>query len=283
MAEFFIFLTKRYSRIINGGGGNLKKTSLEAKLNTLETKIDALDAKISRIDAKTEIAFLSKIAHLPKRSQLGQDLIAYALNSGKKDGFFVDIGAYDGVEISNSLLFEELGWRGFCVEANPKTFEKLRKNRKCDCYNLAVYSQNIGTTRLGTTSKNGLDSLELNITEKHANRMRHEGGRDEKIEFIEVQTATFGELMAHYEGVTHIDFLSLDIEGGELEVLKGIDFSRFSFGVMAIEHNYVNSAINDIKQLLNSKGYRLLMYDSWDFIFVPNDRIGWQRPYELKI
>ena len=267
----------KFSRIING------EIPLSLSLSRLETRLENLAAKIERIDAKSEIDFLSRFAGLPRRAQLAQDLIAYALNGGKKDGFFVDIGANDGVEISNSLLFEELGWQGFCVEANPKTFEKLRKNRKCDCYNLAVYSQNIGTTRLGTTSAHGLDSLEINITEHHAGRMRFEGGRDEEIEFIQVQTATFGELMAHYPSVTHIDFLSLDIEGGELEVLRGIDFSRFSFGVMAIEHNYVESAINDIKQLLNSKGYRLLMYDGWDFIFVPDEHFGWERPYELRL
>lgn len=116
------------------GGGNR---------NSIKARLQALDEKISRIDAKTEIAFQSAFSNLhrhPKTySQLGADLVAYALHNGKKDGFYVDIGANDGVSISNTLLFENLGWQGFCVEASPKTYEALRKNRKCDCYNLAVF------------------------------------------------------------------------------------------------------------------------------------------------
>ena len=260
----------------HGGGGN-----------SLKARIQALDDKISRIDAKTEIAFQSAFSNLhrhPKSySQLGADLVAYALHKGKKDGFYVDIGAHNGVEISNTLLFENLGWRGFCVEASPKTYESLRKNRKCDCYNLAVYSKNIGKMKMATTSASVLDSLEANLTPKHKKRMQFEGGRDENLQFVEVQSATFGEIMANYPDIKHIDFMSLDIEGGEFEVLKGIDFDKYTFSLMAIEHNGVESAIKNITALLESKGYKILFFNRWDFFFVPDDRLGWKRKYELKL
>ena len=262
----------------HAGGGN--RTSLKEQ-------ILAIDDKISRIDAKTEIAFLSNFStihrHPKSYSQLGADLIAYALHKGKKDGFYVDIGAHNGVDISNSLLFENLGWRGFCVEANPKTFERLRKNRKCDCYNLAVFSKNVGKMRLATTSADALDSLEVNLTPKHKKRMQFEGGRDENLQFVEVQSASFGEIMAKYPSITHIDFMSLDIEGGEFEVLKGIDFDKYTFSLMAIEHNGVAEAIKKITALLESKGYKMLFFNAWDFLFVPDDRLGWKRPYDLRL
>ncbi len=266
----------RFSHIHGGGESQFIKARLQA-----------LDEKISRIDAKTEIAFQSAFSNLhrhPKTySQLGADLVAYALHNGKKDGFYVDIGANDGVSISNTLLFENLGWQGFCVEANPKTFEKLRKNRKCDCYNLAVFSKNVGKTRMATTSCDGLDSLEINLTDNHRNRMQYEGGRDEEIQFIEVQSATFDEIMANYPDITHIDFMSMDIERGEFEALQGIDFDKYTFSLMAIEHNNVAEAIEKITALLESKGYKLLFFNAWDFFFVPDDRLGWKRPYDLKL
>lgn len=279
--EFSIFLAKKFSHI---GGGGVRKSlaSLESKI---EAKLNALETKINKIDAKTEIDFFSKVSHLPRYSQrkqdrysqIGQDLIVYIFHNAKKDGFYIDIGASDGIRFSNSLLFEELGWRGFCVEANPAMFEKLRKNRKCDCYNLAVFSENIGTTRMATTSWTGLNTLEVNLTDYQVQRMRYDGGRNEEIQFIEVKTTTFSELMDNYPDVHHIDFLSMDIEGGELEVLKGIDFDRYTFSLMAIEFHPVKGV--DIPEFLKSKGYRILMYDCQDFIFVPDEHIDWESPY----
>lgn len=270
-------MAQKYSLTLGGGGES----------RSIKSHLKALDEKISRIDAKTEIAFQSVFSalhrHPKSHSQLGADLVAYALHNGKKDGFYVDIGAHNGIEISNTLLFENLGWSGFCVEANPKTFESLRKNRKCDCYNLAVFSKNVGTMKMATTSASVLDSLEVNLTENHRKRMRFEGGRNEGLQYVEVQSATFGEIMAHYPRVSHIDFMSLDIEGGEFEVLKGIDFDKYTFSLMAIEHNGVSESIENITKLLESKGYKMLFFNAWDFFFVPDDRLGWKRNYELKL
>lgn len=261
---------------IHGGGGNR---------NSIKARLQALDEKISRIDAKTEIAFQGAFSNLhrhPKTySQLGADLVAYALHNGKKDGFYVDIGANDGVSISNTLLFENLGWQGFCVEASPKTYEALRKNRKCDCYNLAVFSKNVGKMRLATTSVGALDSLEICNEDWHKERMLRESG--EEIQYVEVQSATFDEIMANYPDITHIDFMSMDIEGGEFEALQGIDFDKYTFSLMAIEHANVTEAIEKITALLESKGYKLLFFNAWDFFFVPDDRLGWKRSYELKL
>lgn len=83
--------------------------------------------------------WLSQLQNESFCGQLGQDVIAYSILCKKKSGFYVDIGANDGVSISNSLVFERLGWQGFCVEANPRTYEKLKQSRSCDTYNLAVY------------------------------------------------------------------------------------------------------------------------------------------------
>lgn len=223
--------------------------------------------------ALVDILWCSRIQNIDYKGQLAQDLIAYIILNGKKDGFFVDIAAHDGVNINNTYMFEKLGWSGFCVEANPKTFETLRKNRKCDCYNLAVFSKNIGKTRFATTNEFGsmLDSMELTLTQNHKKRM--EDYAKVNVEYIEVETTSFNDLMSNYPQVNHIDFLSLDIEGGELEVLKGIDFDKYTFGVMTIEHNEVQPAKSEIIALLQEKGYRILFQNGWDTMFVKNENI----------
>ena len=90
-------------------------------------------------------------------------------------------------------------------------------------------------------------------------------------------TATFDEIMENYPQVSHIDFMSLDVEGGELEVLKGIDFSKYRFSCIAIEHNYFKDAQREVISLLNAKGYRILMWNGWDYLFVPKENIYWNQ------
>ncbi|MWV62628.1 FkbM family methyltransferase [Helicobacter saguini] len=281
---FNISLFKRERQVLNATGGGVEYVRYRYRILNIPiyrtyilTEPILYDGiyqnPISKAVSLLDIMWQSQIQGVPYRGQLGQDLIAYVIFKGKKDGFFADIAAHDGVNINNTYMFEKLGWQGFCVEANPKTFETLRQNRKCDCYNVAVFSENIGKTRFAITNDatSVLDSLELTLSDAHKKRM--EDSAKMNVEYIEVQTTTFNELMAHYPNVTHIDFLSLDIEGGELDVLKGIDFDKYSFGLMTIEHNFIESTKREIIDLLRQKGYRILFQNGWDIMFVKDDRI----------
>lgn len=93
-----------------------------------------------------------------------------------------------------------------------------------------------------------------------------------KTKSVEVQTTTFNELMQNYPNTTHIDFLTLDIEGGEMEVLWGIDFDAYTFGVMTIEANYSESR-EEVIAFLYTKGYRVLMQNGHDVMFVKDMNI----------
>lgn len=122
-------------------------------------------------------------------SQAGQD--AWVLEKIPK-GFFVDVGAYDGVESSNTYALELAGWKGICIEPNKQAYEKLIQVRKCFAINTAA------------VSKDGY-GLTLNTILK--------------------------------EFDTKIDYLSIDVDGGELDVLKGMDFKKFEVKLITIEHN----------------------------------------------
>lgn len=237
------------------------KKNEEEKINFYST----LNEKVNRISYLVDMMWLSNLQNEKFEGQLGQDAIAYSILHKKQNGFFVDIGANDGISISNSYLFERLGWRGFCVEANPQTYATLKQNRRCDTYNLAIFSKNIGITTFVASDSDcsALDTLEMNLTKSHKERIDGLG----ETKTISVKTATFNEVMQNYPDVRHIDFMTLDVEGGEMEVLRGIDFDKYSFGVMTIEHNYTEQK-EKIIEFLSKKGYRILMQNAWDIMFV---------------
>src|SRR5439155_26700748 len=98
---------------------------------------------LRRVFYRKKFRNISTNFHAPDRlyhSQHAQDrFIDTFLLHGKRDGVFVDVGAYDGVALSNTCYFEkELGWSGICIEPNPLAFESLSQNRKCVSLNCGV-------------------------------------------------------------------------------------------------------------------------------------------------
>ncbi len=198
-------------------------------------------------------------------SQEGQDLLAYTYFKGKKEGFFIDIGAYDGITISNTLLFEELGWKGICVEADPDRFKSLKNNRKCDCYNLAIHSKTGEKLEFITSNCDVLNVLKEQSSDKHIERMKIDGNQKE-LKTIEVNSITFDDLMSkNYPDIRHIDFLSIDIEGGELIVLETIDFNKYSFGLITVENNFEEGVLVNF---MKERGYKVLIDIGLDILFI---------------
>lgn len=198
-------------------------------------------------------------------SQVAQDLLAYTYFKGKKEGFFIDIGAYDGITISNTYLFENLGWKGICVEADPDRFKLLKNNRKCDCYNLAMHSKTAKKLEFITSNCNVLNVLKEQASNKHIERMKMEGHQKE-LNTITVDSITFDDLMSkNYPDVKHIDFLSIDIEGGELMVLETIDFNKYSFELMTIEGHYEEDLLVNF---MKERGYKVLIKADFDILFI---------------
>lgn len=184
----------------------------------------------------------------------GQDLLVADLLGNKRGGVFVDIGANDGVTISNTCYLEkELGWTGIAVEPIPSVFETLRSNRNCNLVNGCV------TTASGTGKffevvggPNMLSTLAIHNIGLTARRLRKNAVRhNATIREIDVPCFTFAEL-AEKHGVREIDFLSVDTEGGELEILASIDFTRFPTKVISVENNYYSP---EIRTLLESRGF----------------------------
>lgn len=184
----------------------------------------------------------------------GQDLLIEQLVRHKRNGVFVDIGANDGLTISNTCYLEKkLGWTGVAVEPLPSVFEKLKANRSCHLVNGCVSTQSGKANLIEMVgAPNMLSTLEANNKGLTARRLRNNRRRHKsEARTIEVDCYSFSSLVEKF-GIKEIDFLSVDTEGGELEILKSIDYDKYPISAISVENNYYTDSI---KNFLESQGY----------------------------
>ncbi len=174
-------------------------------------------------------------------SQYQQDQYAYEnFFKGKRNGVFVDIGAHDGVTLSNTYFFEKsMGWTGICVEPIPEVFARLKANRKCICVEGCIFDKRSTVPFLKISGwAEMLSGIVQNYDPRHVKRLQWEidlnGG---KSEIIQVKCHNLNQLLLD-NNMLHIDYLSIDTEGGELGILQSIDFSTIDIDVLEVENNY---------------------------------------------
>lgn len=189
-------------------------------------------------------------------SQHGQDLfVDNFIFRGRRDGFFVDVGAYDGVTYSNTCFLErELGWRGICFEANPRAHAKLAAPRKCTAVNAGVGAEERSLDFLSLPSDGEMGSGFLDFFPPEQQRdewvaeMCRRGGVLSEVKIVDFNHA----LQAH--ACERIDYLSIDTEGADFEVLKALDLARFRVEVVDIENNFFG---DEICVYMDAQGYEL--------------------------
>ncbi len=161
-------------------------------------------------------------------SQYNQDqYILTHLFPNKKNGFFIDIGAFDGITWSNTLALEQRGWNGICFEPNPDEFKKLKKCRKCICIQGCVDEIEGPAQFLQVVGGPMLDGLVERYDARHLENIQ-KLAQEKNLTFktIEVQRYLLNNILDQYQ-IKHIDVLCIDIEGGEFTILKSIDWNRF--------------------------------------------------------
>ena len=206
-------------------------------------------------------------------SQLGQDRFIDEFFKEKRNGVFVDIGANEGVQISNTFFLEkERGWTGICIEPLPVEFNKLTENRSSINLNICV-SDFEGETDFTYVEgyANMLSGMSDQYNKTHMERVlgevNHYGG---KIHNIKVPVKTLQSVLDEHN-VLDIDFCSIDTEGSEFSIVKSIDFNRTNVKVFIIENNYKET---NIKEFLETKGYSLYKKLEWEEVLVKNELIS---------
>ncbi len=196
-------------------------------------------------------------------SQLNQDINVLNIYNNKKDGYFVEIGAADGIFLSNTYLLEmKYNWKGICIEPIPDQYKKLTNNRKCICENVGVYNKSDIEIEFAICEDNKLLSGIYNYIDHHKNTV------DNNKKIFNLRTKTLTEILDKNNSPSFIEYLSLDTEGSELEILKGIDFNKYKFGIIDIEHNYIEPRRTLIKELLLNNNYEYLRENNWDDTYI---------------
>jgi FkbM family methyltransferase len=193
------------------------------------------------------------------KSQLGQDILGLSISGLDKPGFFVEFGAADGVALSNSYILEKkFSWSGILCEPSTGWHEALKQNRSCVIDTRCVYSVSGETINF---SENYLGELSA-ITAYAAPNAN--GVLKRTTSSYEVETISLLDLLKAHNAPQYIEFLSIDTEGSEFEILKDFDFQSYRFGAICVEHNFADTR-EEINDLLLSNGYIQVHQDLSDF------------------
>lgn len=173
-------------------------------------------------------------------SQYGQDKwLVENFFKNNQMGFFVDIGAHDGISFSNTYYLEKLGWDGVAIEPNPEVFSLLERNRNCNIFNCAICGKpGVQKFRVISGYSQMLSGLLKKYDNHHQERISKEinlhGG---KYSDIDIECNTLSGILQKI-GKNYIDYLSIDVEGAEYEILTSIDFQKINIKLISVENNY---------------------------------------------
>jgi len=184
-------------------------------------------------------------------SQKGQDYwVINDIFKGKTGGYFLEMGAADGVYLSNSMVLErDYGWQGLCIEPNPTFFAKLQANRKCICRNLCIDDQRGEVDFVLAAEYGGIVSDDTdNNSQMRAESLQQ--ARDQG-QVVTLPTMPLADVLREVGAPKVIDYFSLDVEGAEERVLRHFPFDEFTFLTMSIERP--TPLLNEI--LLSKYGY----------------------------
>ena len=200
-------------------------------------------------------------------SQLCQDLFVLSSLDFKRGGFFVEFGAAEGVGLSNTWLLEkQFGWRGILSEPARSYAPELRANRDCSIDTRCVWSRSGETIAFREASNRVLSTID-----RFSEGDMHSAARKEGVTY-DVLTVSLSDLLAEHGAPSDPDFLSIDTEGSELEILSTFDFRRWPFKVICCEHAYT-SARQPLFELLTARGYTrvhedISQFDDW-YVLAP--------------
>lgn len=193
-------------------------TCLQNKLNFYLLATKRLDQINSKLSDSNNLLFESK-------SQNGQDLFALIANDFKSGGVFIEFGAYDGIIFSNTFLLEkEFGWTGILIDPIPRHYESLKQNRKCRLIQGAITAEHQESVLIEELPASDLSRL---VRKRKLFKKVHV-----------VEAFTLQEVIDKNLTSSEIDFLSIDIEGGDIEILRSLDLTKYKIKAICVEHNY---------------------------------------------
>jgi len=198
--------------------------------------------------------------HRLSKSQLTQDMWVAIASGFKRNGTFVEIGAADGVTFSNTFMLEKvLGWQGVLVEPSAFWYDKLNENRIAHIDTRCCTGESGRVIKFLNTRDPLLSSISTNrFSDSHAS---------ERFQGVEssVLSVSLNDIFIKYKLPSEIDYLSIDTEGNEFEILSNFDFNRFKFKFATIENGFDTKKSLKIQSLLEMHGYTKVHDDLSEF------------------
>ncbi|MDD2915772.1 MAG: FkbM family methyltransferase [Gallionella sp.] len=196
-------------------------------------------------------------------SQFGEDKILAKIFKGKSSGLCIEVGANDGVNDSTTMFFEKAGWHCILVEPNPVLCKLIRASRNSTLFEFAASDSSGEVTLLvaeGTERAHGVSAI--NSVAEAPNTIESYGFTYSK---VRVKTKTLDEILSDLRGDQKIDFISVDVEGHELEVLKGFSIERWAPTIILIEDNSncENNVVCDYLKQFNYFRFKRTGVNDW--------------------
>lgn len=212
-----------------------RQRRIERVLEQTRVELDRLRRGTSRAEAIAAMGASAAPGSLSPdfRSEFGEDSLIWQLLDRQATGFFIEVGAYDGVTLSVSAAFEAIGWTGLLIEAIPERYETCKRSRpKSRVVHAALGKRgSSGTTKFHVARGEGLEVLSYHHTPPEQEREVLKRGA--AMQEVEVPLTTMDALLEGHTGP--IDFASIDVEGAELDLLDGFDLQKWRPRLIVIE------------------------------------------------
>ena len=219
--------------------------------------------------------FVSIFSYKKSYSQGSMDLILSIIFKNKLNGIYIDVGCQHPIKNNNTYLLFRKGWKGVNIDLDKANIDLFKFNRPLDYnFNEAVSDKIENLDLFYYHQKSPINTLDKNVSDKQNSKI-------EKI--IKIQTNTLSNVLDK-TSINNIDILSIDVEGFELKVLKGLDFNKYIPKVIIVEfldldakkweiqYNNFDKIINsDLYQFIISKDYKFVNWVNGDLIFILKD------------
>lgn len=195
------------------------------------------------------------------RTVFGQDVeddLRRAFFSGTERGYFVEVGAYQPENLSQTFDLEQRGWSGILIEPQPDLAAELRRRRSAKVYAEACSSRHNSGSRITLHLAGGASSFNRALNSAD---IKPHGA-------IDVPVRTLDEILSE-AGIPRVDFISIDVEGHELDVLDGFDLARWRPRLILIEDLLLHLRVH---RYLTRRGYRWFRRTGIDNWYVPSNQ-----------
>lgn len=187
------------------------------------------------------------------KSQNNQDFFVLLALNFKKKGYFVDFGATDGKYMNNTWILEKkFNWKGIVAEPGKQWRASLQQNRTCSVSYDCIWKKTGDKVLFNEIERSGFSTINnFSMSDKY-----FESRKNGYLYYV--KTISLNDLLYKFNAPADIDYISIDTEGSEFDIISEFDFLKWNVSIFTIEHNYTENR-NKIKNIFKLNGYERVL------------------------